>query len=223
MRFTIMSNIYDAADVMSRLGGAGLIPVVVIENAVDAVPAAKAILTAGLDVMEITMRTNAGIGALREIRAHCPEMLVGAGTVLSVAKAEECVEAGAGFIVSPGFEPSLVDWCAGRGIAVIPGCVTPTEIMMALSKGINVVKFFPGDVWGGIKACKSMYAPFASENLKFIPTGGVNNDNLSEYAGKPFIHAVGGSWLCPAEDISGRRFDKITEVVKKAVSIVHSV
>ena len=204
-------------DVIEKLGNAGLIPVVVIENANDAVPAAKALLDGGLDVMEITMRTAAGIEAIKNIRAGAPDMLVGAGTILSLEKCQEAVEAGAQFIVSPGINPVIVKWCIDHQVAVTPGCVTPTEIETALSLGIKIVKFFPAEVFGGIKGCAALYGPYQSAGVKFIPTGGVNNDNLAEFADKPFIHAVGGGWLCKTADISSHNFAAITANVQKAI------
>ncbi len=205
---------------LERIGLAGLVPVVVIEDAEDAVPAANALIEGGLDIMEITMRTDAGIQAIKNVSENCPEMLVGAGTVLSLEKCQEAVEAGAKFIVSPGFNEKVVSWCVEHDVAVTPGCVTPTEIEAALAYGINIVKFFPAGTYGGIGACKSLYGPYRAANVSFIPTGGVNNDNLNEYAEKPFIHAVGGSWLCRSSDISNHEFDAITNSVKTAIDIL---
>jgi 2-dehydro-3-deoxyphosphogluconate aldolase/(4S)-4-hydroxy-2-oxoglutarate aldolase len=182
--------------------------VVVIDDAADAVDSAKALLAADLDIMEITMRTDAGIEAIKNVRKACPQMLVGAGTVLTVEKAAEAVEAGAQFIVTPGFNPPVVKWCVEHQIPITPGCVTPTEIDMALSYGIKVLKFFPANVYGGLEAMKALSGPFGG--VKFIPTGGVNGDNLGEYIGAPFIHAVGGSWLCSKADIAAGNFGKIT-------------
>ena len=205
---------------LERIGLTGLVPVVVIEKAEDAVPAAQALLDAGIDVMEITMRTAAGLQAISNIRAACPEMLVGAGTVLSVEQAEEAVAAGAQFIVSPGLNPGIVRWCINENIPVTPGCVTPTEIDQALSYGLKILKFFPADVFGGVNACKALNGPFGHLGVKFIPTGGVNNDNLAEFADKSYIHAIGGGWLCNKEDISNHNFQKITETAAKAIDIL---
>lgn len=207
-------------DVLERIGLAGLVPVVVIDNAEDAVPAARALLDAGLDVMEITMRTTAGIQAIKNVRAAIPEMLVGAGTILTLEKCKESVEAGAQFIVSPGFDAEVVRWCVGNQVAVTPGCVTPTEIQQALAEGLTTVKFFPSDVYGGVNAMNALSGPFKSAGVRFIPTGGVNNDNLAEYADKPFIHAVGGGWLCKTADITNHNFAAITDAVRKAIDIL---
>lgn len=207
-------------DILDRIGRVGLVPVVVIDNADDAVQVAKALMCSGVDVMEITMRTAAGILAIRNIRKTYPEMLLGAGTVLSVEKAKESVEASAQFIVSPGFNPEVVQWCIDNGVAITPGCVTPSEIERALAYGIKIVKFFPADIYGGVKGCNALYGPYKSAGVKFIPTGVVNNDNLADYSDKPFIHAVGGAWLCTNEDIANHNFSAITAVANKAVDIL---
>lgn len=207
-------------NVLERIGNAGLVPVVVIDDAADAVPAAAALMDAGLAVMEITMRTAAGIQAIKNVREGCPDMLVGAGTILTLEKCQEAVAAGAQFIVSPGINTAIVDWCVQNGVAVTPGCVTPTEIDLALAHGIQTVKFFPADVYGGVKACAALYGPYKSAGVRFIPTGGVSNDNLAEFADKPFIHAVGGGWLCKTADIAAKNFAAITESTRKAIDIL---
>ena len=203
---------------LERLRNAGVVPVVVLERAEDAVPAARAMLAGGVDVMEITFRTAAAAEAIRNVAAECPEMLVGAGTVLTVEQCEKAVALGAKFIVSPGFDAEIVDWCVERGVAVAPGCVTPTEIMAALKRGLSVVKFFPAGIYGGLKTMKALAAPFGQ--VKFIPTGGVSADNLAEYAAAPFVHAVGGSWLCPKADVAAGNFARIAELCAQSRRIV---
>ena len=203
---------------LEHLRNAGVVPVVVLERAEDAVPAARAMLAGGVDVMEITFRTAAAAEAIRNVAAECPEMLVGAGTVLTVEQCEKAVALGAKFIVSPGFDAEIVDWCVERGVAVAPGCVTPTEIMAALKRGLSVVKFFPAGIYGGLKAMKALAAPFGQ--VKFIPTGGVSADNLAEYAAAPVVHAVGGSWLCPKADVAAGNFARIAELCTQSRRIV---
>lgn len=203
-------------DVMNRLAGAGVVPVVVLENAQDAVPTAKALVAGGVDVMEITFRTAAAEASIAAVSKEVPEMLVGAGTVITLDQCKTAVAAGARFIVAPGFNPEVVRWCVDNGVAVCPGCVTPTEIMAAMALGLKVVKFFPANVYGGLKAMKSLSAPFGG--IKFIPTGGVNGENVGEYISAPFIHAVGGSWVCTKADIAAHNFDKITELCRQARS-----
>jgi 2-dehydro-3-deoxyphosphogluconate aldolase / (4S)-4-hydroxy-2-oxoglutarate aldolase len=207
-------------DVLERIGKAGLVPVVVINSAAEAVKAAQALLAAGLDVMEITLRTAAGLEAIQAVRSQYPEMLVGAGTVLNLDQCQAAVRAGAAFIVSPGFDPEIVRWCGEHQIAAVPGCVTPTEITAALKAGLHVLKFFPANVFGGVKAMKNLQAPFQSAGLSFIPTGGVGNDNLVEYADKSFIHAIGGGWLCNPDDIRQGDYAAITRTASAAIDIL---
>ena len=202
-------------DVMEKLEGARIIPVVVIEKAEDAVPAAKAIMDGGISVMEITFRTAAAADAIKAVKEACPNMLVGAGTVITLEQCKKAIECGAQFIVSPGYDEEIVSYCLKQGIIVTPGCVTPTEIMAAMKQGLKVLKFFPAGVYGGIKAIKALAAPFGS--VRFIPTGGANIDNLKEYLDCPAVFAVGGTWLCTKKDVSEGNFDRITQLCREAV------
>ena len=197
-------------DVLSRLSRAGVVPVVVIDDAKDAVPTANAMVAGGVDVMEITFRTAAAPEAIKAVAENCPDMLVGAGTILNLEQCKLAVAMGAKFIVSPGFSDEVVGWCVENNIPVAPGCVTPTEIMGALKHGLKMVKFFPANVYGGLNALKNLAGPFVG--LKFLPTGGVSNANIKEFIDTPFIHAVGGSWVCPKADIAAGNWDKITEL-----------
>ena len=199
---------------LERLKNAGIVPVVVLENARDAVPTAQAMLAGGIDVMEITFRTAAAADSIRAVSENCPDMLVGAGTVLNLEQCRLAVKMGAKFIVSPGFDRDVVSYCLENGISVTPGCVTPTEITAAVNMGLKVVKFFPANVYGGLKAMKNLSAPFVG--IKFIPTGGVNAANVREYMDAPFIHAVGGSWVCPKAEIAAGNFEKITALCAEA-------
>jgi 2-dehydro-3-deoxyphosphogluconate aldolase/(4S)-4-hydroxy-2-oxoglutarate aldolase len=200
--------------ITNRIHNAGVVPVVVLENAADAVPTAKAMLAGGIDVMEITFRTAAAQEAIAAVSKECPDMLVGAGTVVNLEQCKAAVAAGAKFIVSPGYCEEVVAWCVEHQVAITPGCATPTEIMAALAHGIRIIKFFPANVYGGLNAMKALAGPFVE--LKFIPTGGVNAQNMREYFTEPFIHAVGGSWLCAKADISAHNFDQITALCKEA-------
>jgi len=201
-------------DVMKRLAAAAVVPVVVLENVADAVPCAKAMVAGGVDVMEITFRTAAAADSIRAVAAECPDMLVGAGTIVNLEQCKLAVDCGAKFIVSPGFDEEVVAWCVENGIAVCPGCVTPTEIMAAKKLGLNCVKFFPANVYGGLKAIKALSGPFVG--MKFIPTGGVSTDNIGEFIATPVIHAVGGSWVCPKADIAAGNWEKITNLCIEA-------
>lgn len=196
----------------------GIVPVVVLEKAEDAVPLAKALLKGGIDFMEITFRTACAADAIALISSEVPEMTVGAGTVINIEQAARAVDSGAKFIVSPGLDVGVVGWAQENDIPVIPGCVTPTEIMKAISLGLNVVKFFPADVFGGIKAIKALSAPFGQ--IKFLPTGGVSEANLSEFIANKSVAAIGGSWVCKKDDIANHDWDKITALSANAVKII---
>ena len=152
--------------------------------------------------------------SIRSVAKECPDMVVGVGTVLNVDQAKESVEAGAKFIVSPGFDEETVKWCIENDINVTPGCVTPTEIMAARKLGLRVVKFFPANVYGGLKAITNLAAPFT--DMQFIPTGGVSTENIAEFVATKAIFAVGGSWVCKKSDISEGNFDKITQLCQEA-------
>lgn len=202
---------------MQRIGNTGLVPVVVIDDVDTAVDTANALLKGGVDVMEITMRTAAGMESIRLVSNSCPDMLVGAGTVLSMDQCKNAIKNGAKFIVSPGFDPQIVDYCNAHEIPICPGCVTPTEITAAINKGLKVVKFFPANVYGGIKAIKALSGPFA--DMSFIPTGGVGLANLAEFTNKP-IFAIGGGWLCSREAINNGTFEEITDACEKSVDVL---
>ena len=205
-------------EVLARLGQSGLIPVISIEHEEHAVPLARALLDGGLRCAEITLRTAAGEGAIRRIAAEVPEVLVGAGTVLSVEQAHQAVAAGASYIVSPGFDPDGVDWCQAEGVPVIPGVATPTEINMALKRGLHIVKFFPANMLGGAGMLKALAEPY--RDVRFIPTGGVNPGNLAEYLCLSNVHACGGSWMAPGNLIAQQQFGEITRLVAEARSLV---
>ena len=203
-------------NVSERLAASAVVPVIVLDDAKDAVATARALLAGGVDVMEITFRTAAAADSIKAVAENCRDMLVGAGTVITLEQCKQAVECGAKFIVSPGFDEEVVRWCVENGIAVTPGCVTPSEIMAAMKLGLTVVKFFPAGVYGGLSAMKALSGPFGG--IKFIPTGGVNGQNIGEFIAAPFIHAVGGSWVCPKADIAAGNFEKITELCKQARS-----
>ena len=207
--------------VLQLMKKSGVIPVVVLDDTAQALPTANALLAGGVSVMEITFRTAAAASSIKAVSESCPEMLVGAGTVVTLEQCKQALECGAKFIVSPGFDPEVVSWCVERNIPITPGCVTPTEIMAAMKLGLNVVKFFPAGVYGGLKAMKALSAPFGG--IKFIPTGGVDAKNLKEYLEAPFVHAVGGSWLCPKKEIAAGNFDAVTALCREASEIVKEV
>jgi 2-dehydro-3-deoxyphosphogluconate aldolase/(4S)-4-hydroxy-2-oxoglutarate aldolase len=197
---------------------AGIVPVVVLNNVEDAVPLARALLKGGICFMEITFRTECAAECISVISKEVPEVIVGAGTILNVDQAKTAVECGAKFIVSPGIDEETVRWAIDNNIPVIPGAVTPTEIMKAISLGLKTVKFFPADVYGGIKAIKALSAPFGQ--VRFLPTGGVSESNLAEFIGNKSVCAVGGSWVCKKDDVLSHDWDKITALASNAVKII---
>ena len=203
---------------MDRIVSGKILPVAVIERTEDAVGTARALLAGGIDSIEITFRTAAAEAAIAHVSAQCPDMLIGAGTVITLDQCKRAVSAGAKFIVAPGLDEEVVTWCIERGIPVIPGCATPTEMMRAMKLGLSTVKFFPANVYGGAAAIKALGGPF--NRLRFIPTGGVNAENLREYLSVPQVAAVGGSWMCGKKDITNRNFDQIRELSRQAVAIV---
>ena len=196
-----------------------VVPVVVLEDAKDAAPLAKALCGGGLPCAEVTFRTAAAKDSIKAMSEAYPEMLVGAGTVLTKEQVDSAVEAGAKFIVSPGFDPEIVDYCLEKEIPVFPGCITPSEVAQAVKRGLRVVKFFPAEQFGGVATIKALSAPYVG--LKFMPTGGVSAKNLKEYlACKPIV-ACGGSWMVKKDLIEGGEFDKNRELTKEAVSLAN--
>lgn len=203
--------------VKDRIAKCKLVPVVVIDDAECATATANALKRGTVDVMEITLRTAAGLDAIERVAKECEDVLVGAGTVLSVAQCASAIARGAKFIVSPGYDQELVDYCISREIDIFPGCVTPSEIMAALKSGLSVLKFFPANVYGGVKAIKALAAPFGG--VTFMPTGGVGLLNLSEYL-IPAVAAIGGGFLCEKKMITEGRYDEITDICLKARAII---
>ena len=200
---------------------AGIVPVVVLEKTEDAVPLAHALLKGGISFMEITFRTECAADCISLISKEVPDMTVGAGTVINREQAELAVNNGAQFLVSPGLDEDTVRWALDNDIPIIPGTVTPTEIMKAISLGLNLVKFFPADAFGGIKTIKALSAPFG--NVRFLPTGGVSLSNLKEFIEYKSVAAVGGSWVCKKDDILNQDWDKITELSAEAVRIIKEI
>lgn len=195
-----------------------IIPVVKLEQAEDATKLARALYKGGICCMEITFRTAAAKDAIKKVAEEVPEMLVGAGTVIGAGQVADAVETGAKFIVSPGLSEEVVKKCRELDVICLPGCVTASEIMKAKSLGIGVVKFFPAETSGGIKAIKALAAPFG--DMKFIPTGGINTENIGTYLENPFIAACGGSWMVKESDINAGNFEEITQKAQEALTLV---
>ena len=200
--------------VVERLANSIVVPVVVLDKVEDAIPTANAMAAGGVDTMEITFRTACAPEAIKAVAENCPNTLVGAGTIITLEQCKLAVEMGAKFIVAPGFNEEVVAWCVENNIPITPGCVTPTEIMGAMKYGLNLIKFFPANVYGGLNAMKNLAGPLTG--IKFLPTGGVNSSNIKEYIDAPFIHAVGGSWVCPKAEINAGNWDKITALCAEA-------
>lgn len=194
-----------------------VVPVVVLDDAEDAAPLAEALVKGGLPCAEVTFRTEAAEESIRIMSEKYPEMLVGAGTVLTTEQVDRAVATGAKFIVSPGFDPEIVDYCLEKKIPVFPGCISPSEVAQAVKRGLKVVKFFPAEQAGGLAMLKAMAAPYTM--LKFMPTGGINTKNLKEYLGFSKILCCGGSWMVKGDMIKNKEFDKITEMTKEAVEL----
>ena len=194
-----------------------VVPVVVLDDAEDAAPLAEALIKGGLPCAEVTFRTEAAEESIRIMSEKYPEMLVGAGTVLTTEQVDRAVAAGAKFIVSPGFDPEIVDYCMEKNIPVFPGCVSPSEVAQAVKRGLTVVKVFPAEQAGGLAMLKAMAAPYTM--LKFMPTGGINTKNLKEYLGFSKILCCGGSWMVKGDMIKNKEFDKITEMTREATEL----
>ena len=187
-----------------------VVPVVVIKNIEDTLPTMQALVDGDLPVAEITFRTACAEEAIKLATKNFPDMYIGAGTIINLAQCKKAINAGAKFIVSPGLSKEVAIYCKKKGIAYYPGCVTPTEIMQAISLGIEVVKFFPANVYGGLKAIKALAGPFTQ--IKFLPTGGVSEENLKEFLDYDKIFAVGGSWMMKGDIVANCK--KINEIIK---------
>ena len=207
--------------IIEKISAMGVIPVVAIENASDAGGLGDALIEGGLPCAEITFRTAAAASAIRTLCNSHPEILVGAGTVLTKSDAETAVDAGASFVVTPGFDGDLVDWCLDQSIPVIPGVMTPTDINAAINRKLNILKFFPAEAAGGVKTLKAISGPYGS--IKFVPTGGITLGNLEAYLSLPNVVACGGSWLVKKDQISSGEFDTIESLVREAVQLVERI
>lgn len=205
------------SDIFKRIGEIKLVPVVKIENAADAPALGNALSEGGLPIAEVTFRTDAAEEAIKLMVRENKDVLVGAGTVLTVENAQKAIDAGASFIVSPGFNPEVVDFCLSKGYPVTPGVTNPTQVEMGLSRGLKVLKFFPAEAAGGLPMLKAMGAVY---DVKFMPTGGINAANLNDYLAYDKILAVGGSWMVKADLISSGNFAEITRLSKEAVSLI---
>ena len=208
-------------EILQKMHEIGIIPVVVLNDAKDAEPLGKALLNGGLPCAEVTFRTDAAEESIRIMSEKFPDLLVGAGTVLTTEQVDRAVAAGAKFIVSPGFDPEIVDYCLSKDILVLPGCITPSEVAQGVKRGLKVLKFFPAEQAGGLAMIKAMAAPYT--NVKFMPTGGISAKNLEEYLSFKKIAACGGSWMVKADLVDNKEYDKIEAMTREAVELVRKI
>jgi 2-dehydro-3-deoxyphosphogluconate aldolase/(4S)-4-hydroxy-2-oxoglutarate aldolase len=209
--------------ISKRIESTGIVAVLVIDREEDGPELAKALLEGGVDIMELTLRTPAAIGALRRIRAEVPDMLAGAGTVLTPAQVEEVKNAGAEFAVSPGVNPRVMQAAKEAGLPFAPGISTPSDIEQALEFDCRLLKFFPAEASGGLARLKAMSAPYQHLGVRFVPLGGVSEKNMSTYLADPLIAALGGSWLAPREAIMEKRWIDITGLARQATTLIGSI
>lgn len=203
-------------EMLEKLSLAGIVPVIKVEDAADAVPLCKALSDGGLPVAEITFRSDAAEEAIRRVHNELPEVILGAGTVLTKDQVDRAVNAGATYIVSPGLNPEIVKYCQEKNVPIVPGCGNPSDIEVALSLGLKTVKFFPAEPLGGLKLIKAMAAPYGG--VTFLPTGGVNENNLNEYLSFNKVIACGGSWMVPADAVAAKDWKRIEELTRSAVN-----
>lgn len=203
-------------EILERISKLGIVPVIALNNPEDSLPLAKALCEGGLPCAEVTFRTDAAEEAIRRMSEGFPDMLVGAGTVLTTEQVDRAVAAGAKFIVSPGLNPKVVSYCTGKGIIIIPGCSSPSDIEQAIEYGLEVVKFFPAEACGGLEMIKAMAAPYTK--MKFMPTGGINGKNLTSYLDFKKIIACGGSFMVNNDMIKNGDFEGIKALTRDAVS-----
>lgn len=206
---------------IEQIKSAGIVPVIKIDYAKDAVKLAEALRNGGINCAEITFRTDAAKDSIRLISEKYPDMLIAAGTVLTVKQADDAIAAGAKFIVSPGLNPIVVKHCLDKGYSVIPGVSTPSEVEQAMSLGLTYLKFFPAEAAGGVKMIKAMAAPYT--NVRFMPTGGINTSNLADYLNCKAVFACGGSWMVPSDKITDGKFDEIEKLTADAVKLLKEI
>ncbi len=208
-------------EIFKKIENTALVPVAVIDDAGASEPLARALFSGGLGCIEITMRTPAALEAMRIVSSKFPEMLVGAGTVLSVSQAQAAIESGAKFVVSPGFNAQVAEYCMKKNVPIVPGVLTPTEIGNAISLGLDKLKFFPAESYGGVNTLKALSAPFGG--VKFMPTGGISSDNLKGYLKLGCVFACGGSFMVSASFIKNGEYEKIRDISKRAVENILSL
>ncbi|MFX1469021.1 MAG: bifunctional 4-hydroxy-2-oxoglutarate aldolase/2-dehydro-3-deoxy-phosphogluconate aldolase [Promethearchaeota archaeon] len=207
-------------DIYEKIKELKIIPVAIIDNLDNAVPLGKILIDAGLPIIEVTFRTETAAESIKKLTKELPVMLVGAGTVLKVDQVKNAIKAGAQFIVTPGFNPKVVDYCIEEKVPIIPGVNTPTMVEWALDRGLTIIKFFPADLSGGPKMLKSLAGPYP--DARFVPTGGINADSLKNYLELPNVIACGGSWIVSKDLISAGKFEEIKNLTVNALRLIKS-
>ena len=208
-------------NILEQIEKVGIVPVLKLSDTNKAVPICEALKNGGINVIEVTFRTQNAPSVIKEISTNCKDMLVGAGTILNVEQAKNAIHAGAKFIVCPGYSSEVVKYCQSLNITVIPGCVTPTEIMQAINDGLSVVKFFPAKEFGGLSTIKALSAPFGG--IRFMPTGGVNLENLKDFISSKFIVACGGTYMIKDNLIDSENYEEITRLSKLSTELIKEV
>jgi 2-dehydro-3-deoxyphosphogluconate aldolase/(4S)-4-hydroxy-2-oxoglutarate aldolase len=203
-------------DVFTRIERSGIVPVIKLERSEDARALGRALVEGGLLVAEVTFRTTAAPAAIALLKKEYPELLVGAGTVLTIDQVEAAIAAGAAFAVTPGFNPRIVDACIEKGFPVVPGINSPSQVELALERGLSLLKFFPAEASGGVKMLKALHGPYS--DVRFVPTGGVDTANLASYLALPYVAAIGGSWMVKEELIDSGRFEDVYKLCREAVA-----
>ncbi|WP_371379269.1 bifunctional 4-hydroxy-2-oxoglutarate aldolase/2-dehydro-3-deoxy-phosphogluconate aldolase [Thalassotalea aquiviva] len=194
-----------------------IVPVLVIEQVEDAVPIAKALIKGGINILEVTLRTENALEVIKEIATHLPDSMIGAGTITNKKNLQQAIDAGAKFAISPGLTPELLAYAKKGTVPLIPGISSISELMTGIDAGYDHFKFFPAEAVGGVKVIKAISGPFP--NVKFCPTGGINLNNMSDYLALSSVDCIGGSWLVPAQAVKNKDWDQITELAKQAVAI----
>lgn len=207
-------------ELFSRIRKIGIVPVIKLEKPEDALPLGKALVDGGLLAAEVTFRTSAAPEAIALLKKQFPSLLTGAGTVTTIAQAEAAIASGASFVVTPGFNPRIVDFCIAQGMPIVPGVNSPSQVEMGLERGLDVLKFFPAEASGGVKMLKALHGPYAEVN--FMPTGGVDLSNIASYLELPYILAIGGSWMVKEDKIAAGKFGEIVDLCREAVRLVAS-
>ena len=205
-------------ELFTRIRNIGIVPVIKLESPKDALPLGKALVDGGLLAAEITFRTQAAAESIAALRKAFPELLTGAGTVLTIAQAEAAIASGASFIVTPGFNPRIVDFCLEKGMPVIPGVNSPSQVEQGLERGLSLLKFFPAEASGGVKMLKALHGPYA--DVSFIPTGGIDASNVESYLQLSYVAAIGGTWMVKEDLIASGLYDRIAALCKEAVELV---